>query len=125
MNFRLARHTKDIEKLSKFYCSILGLKILGYFEDHNNYDGVFVGLENRDWHIEFTQSNDHPIHTSDDDDTLVFYPTTKESYTQIVKNINANNIEILKSKNPYWDENGILIKDPDGFNIIVSPIKCV
>ncbi|WP_394335311.1 hypothetical protein [Lutibacter flavus] len=39
--------------------------------------------------------------------------------------INKFNIKIEKAKNPYWNENGILIKDPDGFNIIVSSLKAI
>ena len=32
-------------------------------------------------------------------------------------------IEILKAKNPYWNENGILVKDFDNHNVAISPLK--
>ena len=34
-----------------------------------------------------------------------------------------NEIEILKSRNPFWNDNGIMIQDPDGFGVIVSNLK--
>lgn len=123
MTFRVARHTVDIKKLSNFYTSILGLKILGSFQGHNNYDGVFLGLENLSWHLEFTKSNEPPNHTPDEDDILVFYPNTAESYEHIILKVKSNNIPLLTAKNPYWKDNGVLFKDPDGFHIIVSPLK--
>jgi len=54
---------------------------------------------------------------------LVFYPLTKDSYDTIIKNIKKYNVTILKAKNPYWNTNGVLIKDPDGYNIVVSHLK--
>ena len=96
---------------------------MGSFTNHDNYDGVFIGKENLDWHLEFTASDELAKHQFDDDDILVFYPTTKNLYNDIIENINIYKIKTHKAKNPYWHENGILIRDPDGYNIIVSYIK--
>lgn len=123
MIFRNARHTQNLESIISFYTSILRFNILGSFENHNGYDGVFLGKENTDWHLEFTSTNEVINSKYDEDDILVFYPTNEKEYEQIVKNIKENNIEILLSKNPYWKENGILIQDPDKFNIIISPLR--
>ena len=58
MTFRFARHTNDLEQLSNFYINILGMEILGGFQKHNGYDGVFIGKSNENWHLEFTKSNE-------------------------------------------------------------------
>lgn len=123
MNFRFARHTHKIAEISKFYTEILGFEILGEFKNHEQYDGVFIGKINCDWHLEFTSSPDIPDHTFDEDDLIVFYPKTETEYKQIINNIEISDIEIKKAKNPYWNENGILVKDPDDFGIIISPLK--
>ena len=125
MNFRIARHTNNLEKITAFYINILNLTVLGFFNNHNNYDGVFIGKENLDWHLEFTKSNHKAEHKFDDDDILVFYPTTLIAYNNIIENINANKIKVHTAKNPYWHKNGILIKDPDGYNIIISKLKAL
>jgi len=123
MNFRIARHTNKIKKITDFYINILNLEILGSFTNHDNYDGVFIGKGKLDWHLEFTTSDELAEHQFDDDDILVFYPTTRNLYDDIVENINTHKIKTYKAKNPFWNENGILIRDPDGYNIIVSDMK--
>ena len=85
--------------------------------------GFFIGKENLEWHLEFTTSDELAEHQFDDDDILVFYPTTRNLYNDIIKNINTHKIKTHKAKNPFWDENGILIQDPDGYNIIISDMK--
>ena len=58
-----------------------------------------------------------------EDDVLVFYPLNEREYEDILQKINQHNITIYSSKNPYWNENEIMIKDPDGYNIVVSNFK--
>ncbi|AWM14893.1 prolyl endopeptidase [Flavobacterium sediminis] len=123
MILRVARHTDDLEGLIHFYTKILELEIIGDFRNHNHYDGVFLGKKDQNWHLEFTTSKDKTTHHSDEDDLMVFYPTDESTYQSILKNIENQQIKKEKAKNPYWNENGILIRDPDGFGIIVSPLK--
>ncbi|RYZ82044.1 MAG: hypothetical protein EOP06_22350 [Proteobacteria bacterium] len=65
MQFRHARHTTDLGPLIAFYKRVIGLKILGRFENHDGYDGVFLGFENQDWELEFTVSGEKPGHSAD------------------------------------------------------------
>lgn len=123
MIFRYARHTDDISKLIPFYVDIMGLEILGEFKNHDQYNGIFFGKSHLDWHLEFTESNSPSNHRFDEDDLLVFYPKTESEYKGILKAIESNRILKQTPKNPYWTENGILIHDPDGFGIIISPIR--
>jgi hypothetical protein len=123
MQFRVARHTNRIVQLTDFYVQVIGLENLGAFKNHSGYDGVFIGKENSDWHLEFTQTNETVDHKFDDDDILVFYPATATEYRQIVKNIKARNLPMLTPKNPYWQENGVAIKDPDGYCVVISPLR--
>ena len=123
MTFRVARHTNDLEKIKSFYVNILGLEVLGSFENHASYDGIFIGKPKADWHIEFTTSNEKANHVFDDDDILVFYADTKAEYNTWIGNFQNNNIAIIPSKNPYWNDNGKMFLDPDGNRIIISNVK--
>ena len=109
-----------MKKIEKFYTEIVGLEKLGGFENHNNYDGLFLGHKNSNWHLEFTTSNEKPQHKFDEDDILVFYVSSKIELKIITNTIETNNILIATPKNPYWIENGLTISDPDGFNIVFS-----
>lgn len=124
MKFRQARHTHKLEPLVTFYTEIIGLKNLGSFENHQGYDGVFLGLEDSlnqkaGWHLEFTVSWEQPLHRPDEEDVLVFYPETKADYDAILSRIAEANIKPSRPKNPYWRRNGFMILDPDGFGVIL------
>ncbi|TCC96394.1 VOC family protein, partial [Pedobacter psychroterrae] len=119
MKFRLARHTTDLNKIQGFYQAILGLDLLSSFNNHNGYDGIFLGKHNASWHLEFTISREEPNHITDEDDFLVFYVSSEEQKT-IRKKCQDSNIPILKAKNPYWNQNGIVISDPDNYRIIIA-----
>lgn len=124
MKFRFARHTNDLEKIKNFYTNVLGLEVIASFENHDNYNGIFIGKPNSDWHLEFTQSNEIVEFHFNEDDSLVFYPEEISEYNQLLENIQIQNISIIKAKNPYWNENGKMILDPDGYRIIISNLKC-
>ncbi|HVW98314.1 MAG TPA: VOC family protein [Mucilaginibacter sp.] len=123
MKFRIARHTKDLNRIIDFYGRVLGLKILSEFRDHYDYDGVFLGLPGADWHIEFTTSPIMPVHFPDDDDLLVFYAESIEEFMRIKDRFIANRLKPVPPKNPYWQQNGITFTDPDGFRIVISLIR--
>ncbi len=123
MKLRIARHTNNFEKIKSFYINVLGFELLGSFENHNNYDGIFIGKPNLDWHLEFTKSNDIVAFNFGEEDYLVFYPENNIEYEQILENISNSNIDLIKSKNPFWNEKSKIILDPDGFGIIISNLK--
>ena len=123
MTFRFARHTNNLEQLKSFYIDILGLELLGGFENHNGYDGVFIGKPNENWHLEFTKSDEIVTFNFGEEDILVFYPNTKLEFELIHDKIITNKIEFIKAKNSYWNENGKMILDPDGYRVVISHLK--
>ena len=120
MILRVARHTDNLTILADFYTKILGLVVLGDFRNHETYHGIFLGYANQGWHLEFTQSEKKANHTFDKDDLLVFYPRDPGHLEQILSNIKSNYVDIHEPENPYWKTNGTLIKDPDGYGIIIT-----
>ena len=120
MKFRVARHTSDLQPILAFYRDLLGLRVLGGFTAHNGYDGVFLGPENADWHLEFTVSEEAPVHAPDDDDLLVFYLPSKVEYARSKAGFAEQGIAEVEAKNPYWRENGTTYRDPDGFGVVIT-----
>lgn len=123
MTLRFARHTNNLEELKSFYIDILGLELLGGFENHDRYDGVFIGKPNENWHLEFTKSDEIVTFNFGEEDILVFYPNSKLEFELIHDNLIANKIEFIIAKNPYWNENGKMILDPDGYRIVISHLN--
>lgn len=123
MILRIARHTNNLEQIKSFYTTILGFELLGSFENHSNYNGIFIGKPNLDWHLEFTQSEDKANHHFDEDDILVLYPETVLEYEALITRISENNITFISAKNPYWNQNGKMFLDPDGARIVLSNLR--
>ena len=123
MTFRFARHTNNLEQLKSFYIDILGLELLGGFENHRGYDGVFIGKLNENWHLEFTKSDEIVTFNFGEEDILVFYPNSKLEFELIHDRIESHSIKFIDSKNPYWNENGKMILDPDGYRVVISHLK--
>lgn len=123
MKFRFARHTNNLESLKQFYTQVLNFEILGNFENHNGYNGVFIGKQNENWHLEFTKSKEQVEFSFGDDDILVFYPENKKEYQEILNQASKKNIHFIEAKNPYWNENGKMFLDPDGYRIVVSNLN--
>lgn len=119
MKFRFARHTNQLTEITRFYQRVLLLDVIGSFENHNNYNGVFLGKSNIDWELEFTESTSETDHQFDDDDLLVFYVSETEIEV-IQKKLAIYNISRQTPKNPYWNDMGIYFKDPDGYGIIIA-----
>lgn len=123
MILRVARHTNNLQAITKFYTDIIGLHILGSFNNHAGYNGIFLGKEKWNWHLELTESGEKSAAVPDADDLLVFYPSTQLEYDAIMQRIEAGGIEKLVARNPYWRENGVLVRDMDGFGVMISHNK--
>lgn len=119
MRLRVARHTTSLEQMIGFYQDLLGFRQLGSFQDHQQYNGVFLGLPGENWHLEFTVSPEPPQHTPDEDDLLVLYPENKEVFTKMLNKARKAGVPEVKAKNPYWNEHGITLVDPDGFRVVL------
>lgn len=125
MFLRVARHTNNLEAIENFYVDVLGFEQLGGFQNHNNYDGLFIGKSGLDWHFEFTQSDSKAKLNFDEEDVIVLYPKTISDYNNLINKLIHHNISTITAINPFWNENGKMIQDPDGYRIVISPLKAV
>jgi len=54
---------------------------------------------------------------------LVFYLDSEEKYILLNQKFNENGLSSVQSKNPYWNKNGSMYIDPDGFRIVIAMMK--
>src|SRR6266850_4793940 len=81
---RVARPTRQLEKVVAFYRDGLGLREIDRFQGHNGYDGVMLGLPGRTYHLEFTQhAEDGPCPAPSDDNLLVLYIPDAAEYRRL------------------------------------------
>ncbi len=103
-----------------FYTEVIGLSVLGRFENHDSYDGIFLGLPDGNWELEFTTSDESPNHFPDQDDLLVFYLNSQAEIEALKKRASLLGIHPTAAKNPYWKNNGTILLDPDRFPVCIA-----
>lgn len=118
MQVRFARHTERLAEIVRFYRDGLGLPELGRFEDHDGYDGVFLGLPGTAAHLEFARGGRHSAPTPNPETLLVLYLGDAETVEETIRRIGAEPVE---AANPYWRTNGVTLADPDGFRVVLVP----
>jgi catechol 2,3-dioxygenase-like lactoylglutathione lyase family enzyme len=118
---RIARPSRNLAAIERFYCKGLGLKLLGKFEDHEGSDGMMLGEPGALYHFEFTQHRNTPIEPSPTkDDLIVFYLPSTDEWQKLTINLENNGFGPVDSLNPYWDKMGKTYQDPDGYRIVIQ-----
>ena len=121
---RLGRPTNRLDEMLRFYCDGLGLSTLMQFDkDQAGYAGVVLGVPGTDCHLEFvTHENgfsDDQIAPPSEDHLLVLYLEDLASHDQITGRLREMGFQAAAAKNPHWDKDGTLFKDPDGWGVVL------
>lgn len=120
VQFRIARPTNQLDKLIAFYEKGLGLRRVGEFWNHEDYDGVMIGLPDSRYHLEFTQSKEKmELPQPTKEHLLVFYVADRFERDKIAERLAALGFLETEPENPYWGRGGITIADPDGWPIVL------
>lgn len=118
--FRIARPTDQLEQIERFYCEGLGLKKLGGFKGHRGYTGIMIGLPDASYHLEFTEHVDgSPCPAPTEDNLLVFYMPNAKQIQAVHSRLASMGYPEVPPENPYWEEKGVTIADPDGWRIVL------
>jgi catechol 2,3-dioxygenase-like lactoylglutathione lyase family enzyme len=118
LQLRVARHTKQLDRAVAFYRDGIGLREVGGFQDHAGYDGVFLELPGTGAHLELTTGGEHGAPERHPESLLVFYLGDESAVREVVERVGA---QPVASANPYWDEHGVTLEDPDGFRVVLVP----
>lgn len=118
---RVARPTRSLQELIRFYCEGLGLRVVGSFEGHAGYSGVMIGLPGSDYHLEFTEHEESQADYAPPgrDNLLVFYIPERASLERVASRLAALGYAAVAPENPYWIEHGLTIEDPDGWRVVL------
>jgi catechol 2,3-dioxygenase-like lactoylglutathione lyase family enzyme len=121
MAMRVARPTGDLDAAAAFYRDLLGLPVLGSFEDHDGFSGLILGVPDASRQLELVAARDvEPAPTPDDQ--LVLYLASPERVETVVERIRRAGHEPSASPNPYWANVGaVCFVDPDGYWLVLSP----
>ncbi|MFY2560344.1 VOC family protein [Corallococcus terminator] len=117
---RVARPTRSLSTVVRFYREGLGFELVGGFEDHAGFDGVMLGQVGTPYHLEFTVERGHEAPRSPSPDhLLVFYVPLRAEWDARVKRMVQAGFPPVRSHNPYWDVHGKTFEDPDGYRVVL------
>ena len=120
VQMRIARPTDQLDKIIEFYETGLGLQRVSEFWQHNGYDGVMYGLPDSNFHLEFTAHEvGSPCPAPTKDNLLVFYLSSWDVMNKVASRLDQMGYAEVKAENPYWEDAGITIEDPDGWRIVL------
>ena len=123
MDIRFARPTDRLDQVVAFYRDGLGLPVIGGFQDHTGYDGVFLDLPGTGAHLEFTTHADgSPCPAPTLDNLLVLYLDDAAGPVEYAERLREFGAEPVEPENPYWLSAGALtFEDPDGWRVVIAP----
>lgn len=131
-HIRIARPTRNIRQAQRFYTDGLGMEELyrvnpedAAHEGTEHVDDlVMLGWPNASWHLELVLD-----HTKDAENACLPQPTVEDLLVVYVngpidrdavkKLVTAGGKEV-RPRNPYWEEWGVTVEDPDGYRIVLS-----
>lgn len=117
---RFARPTDKLREVIRFYCEGLGLRPLGSFENHAGYSGIMLGLPGSSVHLEFTEHEEgSPCPAPTKDNLLVLYIPDRSALERIVSRMASMGYASVPPENPYWEQKGVTIEDPDGWRVVL------
>jgi catechol 2,3-dioxygenase-like lactoylglutathione lyase family enzyme len=121
-HLRLARPSRDLAAAERFWVGGLGLEVL--FRADADAEGghalLMVGWPDAAWHLELVGDPDGetpPAPTGED--LLVLYLDGEIDPAVISRLVDAGGTRVT-ARNPYWDEWGVTIEDPDGYRLVLS-----
>jgi YycE-like protein len=118
---RVARPTDKLAEVVKFYEAGVGLVRLGWFNDHDGFDGVMLGVPGAPYHLEFTYHPDHSAGRAPSrDHLLVFYLPHQGEWHSAIDRMIAAGYPPVPSVNPFWDRLGRTFEDPDGYRVVFA-----
>ncbi len=118
---RIARPSRDIAAAERFYVDALGLAVQWRSTERvsGEHDLLMVGPPGGSWHFELTHDPERPLEpTPTVDDLFVLYLGAPVDEALVARLEEAGGTRVA-SHNPYWDEHGVTIADPDGYRLVL------
>ncbi len=119
---RIARPSRDLAAAERFWRGGLGLSVLYRAESDGRpgtHDLLMLGWPDASWHLELVHDPKHPVEPRPtEEDLLVVYldePVPEELPARLVEHGGRR----VASPNPYWNEWGVTVEDPDGYRLVL------
>jgi catechol 2,3-dioxygenase-like lactoylglutathione lyase family enzyme len=116
-HLRIARPARDLEKAENFWVNGLGMQVRWRTEGDEPL--VMVGFPGAAWHIELVGDPTGPAPSPTEEDLVVLYLGEPAS-DDLLRRLTDSGGAVVRSRNPYWEQWGVTVEDPDGYRLVLS-----
>ncbi|MFJ8438010.1 VOC family protein [Kitasatospora griseola] len=118
---RLARPSRDLAAAERFYVQGLGLSVLWRTTERvsGEHDLLMVGLPGGAWHFELAVDPERPVEPAPTVEDLFVLYLGEPVDEALVERLVAAGGRRVPAHNPYWDESGVTVLDPDGYGLVL------
>jgi hypothetical protein len=121
-HLRIARPSRSLARAERFWVGGLNLEVQyrAGADAEGGHALLMLGWPQAAWHLELVEDSEHATPpTPTEEDLLVLYLGGPVDEDVIDRLIEAGG-ERVPSRNPYWDQWGVTIRDPDGYRLVLS-----
>jgi catechol 2,3-dioxygenase-like lactoylglutathione lyase family enzyme len=116
---RIARATRQLESMTRFYREGLGFALAEEFTGHAGYSGVILAMRDGVELELTTHERGRIVARPDGDDLLVLYLPSASHVDFIRGRLESLGHLSVEPLNPYWLDRSVTFEDPDGWRIVL------
>ncbi|MCS0635650.1 VOC family protein [Streptomyces sp. LP05-1] len=121
-HIRVARPCRDLAAAERFWSGGLGLRVV-----HRDPGGrrpgehalLMLGWPEAGWHLELVHEAAHPVEPRPTEEDLLVVCLAEPVPAGLVARLEEYGGRQVASPNPYWNEWGVTIEDPDGYRLVL------
>ena len=121
-HLRIARPSRDLRASERFWVDGLGLDVL--FRAGASAEGghalLMVGWPNAAWHLELVSDPGGETPPAPTEEELLVLYHNGEVDAGVVRRLDQAGGTRVPARNPYWDQGGVTIADPDGYRLVLT-----
>ncbi|MEV5979452.1 VOC family protein [Streptomyces sp. NPDC052114] len=122
-HIRIARPSRDLAAAERFWAGGLGLDVVYRAESGGapgEHDLLMVGWPDASWHLELVHDEAAPVRPRPTEEDLLVVYVDGEVPDALVTRLEEHGGKPVLSPNPYWNEWGVTVEDPDGYRLVLS-----
>ncbi|MEV0523095.1 VOC family protein [Streptomyces sp. NPDC050439] len=121
-HIRIARPSRDLAAAERFWVGGLGLDVVWRSQGGGvpgEHDLLMAGWPDASWHLELVHDADKPVLPRPTEEDLLVIYLDEQVPDSLVARLEAHGGTRVQSPNPYWNEWGVTVEDPDGYRLVL------